>query len=68
MIYVTGDMHGDISRFSERSIKKLKKDDTLIILGDFGFLWSGSEEEEKNLELIKNKKYINFYLYKHFKV
>lgn len=57
MIYVTGDMHGDISRFSERSIKKLKKDDTLIILGDFGFLWSGSEEEEKNLELIKNKKY-----------
>lgn len=57
MIYVTGDMHGDISRFSERAIKKLKPSDTLIILGDFGFLWNGGEEEEKKLEFIRNRKY-----------
>lgn len=57
MIYVTGDMHGDIARFSERGLKKLKKGDTLIILGDFGFLWNGNEEEERNLEFIKNRRY-----------
>ena len=57
MIYVTGDMHGDISRFSERALKKLKAEDTLIILGDFGFLWNGSDEEYKNLDFIKNRKY-----------
>ncbi|MBQ7800400.1 MAG: metallophosphoesterase [Oscillospiraceae bacterium] len=57
MIYVTGDMHGELERFSQRAIKKLKAEDTLIILGDFGFLWSGGEEEEKNLEFIRNRKF-----------
>ena len=57
MIYVTGDMHGDIERFSKRNLKKLKKGDTLIILGDFGFLWNGDEQEEKNLEYIGSRKY-----------
>ena len=57
MIYVTGDTHGDIERFSERSIKRLKKDDTLIILGDFGFVWQGGEEEEKNLEFLRSRKF-----------
>jgi len=57
VIYVTGDMHGDIERFSKRNLKKLKKGDTLIILGDFGFLWNGCEEEKKSLELIGSKKY-----------
>ncbi len=62
MIYVTGDMHGEIERFSQRAIKKLKAEDTLIILGDFGFLWSGSEEEEKNLEFIRNRRFTVLFL------
>ena len=57
MIYVTGDMHGDLERFSLRAIKKLKADDTLIVLGDFGFLWSGDEEEKKKLEFISSRRY-----------
>ena len=57
MIYVTGDMHGDIGRFSERALKKLKAEDTLIILGDFGFLWQGNEEEAKNISFISERKY-----------
>ena len=40
MIYVTGDIHGEVERFSEKEIKRLKKQDTLIVLGDFGFLWN----------------------------
>ncbi len=44
MVYVTGDMHGDFERFKLPAMKKLKKGDTLIICGDFGFLWDGSKE------------------------
>ena len=29
MVYVTGDMHGDASRFSDPRLKKLKKGDTI---------------------------------------
>lgn len=57
MIFVTGDMHGDIERFLKKDVKKLKKGDTLIILGDFGFIWRGGEEEKKNLEFIASRKY-----------
>ena len=37
MIYITGDLHGDISRFKQTDLKKLKAGDTLIVCGDFGF-------------------------------
>ena len=57
MIYVTGDTHGDISWFKNSKLKKLGEKDTLIVCGDFGFLWNGSEQEKKNLETLKSKKY-----------
>ena len=31
MIYVTGDMHGDFSRFKDSPLKKLKAGDTLLM-------------------------------------
>lgn len=57
MIYITGDMHGDISRFKEKELKNLQKGDTLIICGDFGFLWDGSKKEQKQLEWLGKRKY-----------
>ena len=57
MIYVTGDMHGEIERFKTRAVSRLKEGDTLIVLGDFGFLWQGNEEELKNIEYIASRKY-----------
>lgn len=57
MIYVTGDFHGDISRFDDPKLKKLKKGDTLIICGDFGFIWNGGKKENAVLEKLFNKKY-----------
>lgn len=57
MVYITGDTHGDINFFKSPELKKLTEDDTLIICGDFGFLWDGSEKEKKNLEILKKKKY-----------
>lgn len=58
MIYVTGDTHGDISFLKNPKIKKLGEKDTLIICGDFGFLWDVNDpKEKKNLELLKSKKF-----------
>jgi len=58
VIYITGDLHGEMSRFDSPQMKKLKKGDTLIVCGDFGFLWDGGEKEEKNLKKLGNKKYM----------
>ena len=46
MIYFTGDTHGDtlkIIRFAERM--RLRKEDTLIILGDAGYNYYGNERD-----------------------
>lgn len=50
MIFVTGDTHGDFSRFSTDCFpegKNCTKDDFVIILGDFGGIW---EREENSSE------------------
>lgn len=57
MILVTGDMHGEWERFGDKALKKLKKGDTLIVCGDFGFVWDNSKEEQKLLKKIGNLKY-----------
>lgn len=57
MIYITGDTHGEMRRFDSSQVKKLKKDDTLIVCGDFGFIWDGGEKEQKILKKLGDKKY-----------
>ncbi len=57
MIFVTGDIHGDFSRFSDKKLRKLKKGDSLIICGDFGLIWDGSKAERKLLKKLGKRKY-----------
>lgn len=57
MVYITGDMHGEEKRFSSRRLKRLSADDVLIVCGDFGFIWNGSEQEKKFLDEIGEKPY-----------
>lgn len=57
MIYITGDTHGEMCRFDSSQVRKLKKGDTLIVCGDFGFIWDGGEKEQKNIQKLGNKKY-----------
>ncbi len=52
MIYITGDTHADFSRFKNPMLRKLRKNDALIICGDFGFIWDGSPKEKKLLKKI----------------
>ena len=57
MIYVTGDIHGDMSRFQVPAVKKLKEKDVLIVCGDFGFVWDGSKKEQKLLKKIGKRRH-----------
>lgn len=57
MIYVTGDTHGDRSRLSKKRLKALNPGDTLIICGDFGFLWNDDRAEQKFLYNLSKRPY-----------
>ncbi|MCH5324011.1 MAG: metallophosphoesterase [Eubacterium sp.] len=57
MICVTGDLHGDLTRFKAPQLKKLRRGDALIICGDFGCIWDGSKKERKTLKKLGKKKY-----------
>ncbi len=57
MIYITGDIHGDRKRLSRYRLRNLKEGDTLIICGDFGFLWDNSTAEQKYLMSLGKRKY-----------
>lgn len=57
MIYITGDTHGDISRFNDKRLKRLGEDDIVIVCGDFGFIWQGGDKERKVLKTLAKKKF-----------
>ena len=57
MIYATGDMHGDFAVFSQKKFKQIHEGDTLIICGDFGFIWNGDSKERKILDKLAKKKF-----------
>lgn len=62
MICIIGDTHGDYERFSHKKIKALKKNDYLIICGDFGFVWNGSDKEKSLLKKIGSKRYTTLFI------
>lgn len=57
MIYVTGDMHGSEDRLFDREWRKLKSGDILIVCGDFGYLWDGSDRERQAVDYIASRKF-----------
>ena len=57
MIFITGDVHGDVKRFSDKRLRKLRKGDSLIICGDLGLIWDGSDKEKKLLRKLGKKRY-----------
>lgn len=65
MIYCTGDIHGDPRRFSTECFPKQKemtKDDFVIILGDFGLVWSNSKEEKYWLDWLNDKPFTTLFV------
>ena len=57
MVFVTGDTHGDPNRLSKNNLKSLNEGDTLIVCGDFGFIWDRSKTEQKLLKELSKRKY-----------
>lgn len=67
MIFVTGDIHGDIDihKLSSGKFpfgKKLTRDDYLIICGDFGLLWGDSDEEHYWLRWLQRKPWTTLWI------
>lgn len=59
-IVITGDMHGEFSRFDylmRQGEETLSADDILIVCGDFGFVFLDNEREHKILDMIAEKPY-----------
>ena len=55
MIYFTGDMHGDGDRISRSALRNISEGDTLIVCGDFGFIWDNSHQEHRLLEKLSKR-------------
>jgi hypothetical protein len=57
LVYVTGDTHGDRDRLSRFALKGIKPGDTLIVCGDFGFIWNDDKDEQKFIRKLAKRKY-----------
>ncbi len=57
MIYVISDTHGDLARFRAPALRRLRRGDTLIVLGDFGFVWDDSPAERRALRWLGRRRY-----------
>ena len=64
MVYLTGDTHGDIDRFKHGKLRWLGKRDTVVVLGDFGFVWDGSKAEQKKLDWLRKRPYTLLFLFR----
>lgn len=65
MVYLTGDCHGDFRRFSTSIFpeqKEMTRNDFVIILGDFGGIWSNSKEEKYWLDWLNNKPFTTLFV------
>jgi len=66
MIFITGDLHGDIDidKFNTKNFDSsdLTKNDYVIICGDFGLLWNNSKQEKWWLNWLTNKPFTTLFV------
>lgn len=56
MWYVTGDTHGDIRRFKEDLDPYFSQGDTVIVLGDWGFIFEPNKKKEAFLDWLEQER------------
>lgn len=64
-IFITGDAHGEITKFSSKRFiqqKELTKSDYVIVLGDFGMLWSGDKSDKYKLDWLESKNFTTLFI------
>lgn len=65
MLFACGDTHGDVRRFNTEIFpeqKEMTRDDFVLILGDFGLIWSDSKEENHWLDWLNNKSFTTLFI------
>lgn len=65
MIFLTGDTHGDFTRFRTDIFpeqQQMTKEDFVIILGDFGGVWDGSRQEQYWLDWLESKPFTTLFI------
>jgi len=64
MIFITGDTHGDFTRFNTHIFpeqKEMTKDDYVIVCGDFG-IWDASKRERYWLDWLNDKPFTTLFV------
>lgn len=57
-LYITGDTHGDFSRFRPESFyeqERLTKEDVILVAGDFGGVWYGDSRDDAGLNFLDSR-------------
>lgn len=62
MVYITGDMHGELERLYDKNFRKLKSGDTLIVCGDFGYIFDGGKTEKEVIEYLANRRFVTAFV------
>lgn len=62
LIYITGDMHGELERLYDKNFRKLKSGDVLIVCGDFGYIFDGSKTEREVIDYLARKRFVTAFI------
>ena len=62
MVYITGDMHGELERLYDKEFRKLKRGDVLIVCGDFGYIFDGSKTEKQVINFLAKRKFVTAFI------
>lgn len=65
MIFITGDTHGDFTRFRGDIFPEqtaMTKEDFALICGDFGGIWSGKKEENAKLDWLETRTFTTLFV------
>lgn len=55
-------MHGGIDRLYDRSFRKLKSGDTLLVCGDFGYIFDGSKTENQVINYLASRRFVTAFV------
>ena len=62
VVYVTGDMHGDLERLYSKGFRRLKSGDVLIVCGDFGYIFNGDKTEKQVIEYLASRRFVTAFV------
>lgn len=62
MVYVTGDMHGELERLYDKNFRKLKSGDVLLVCGDFGYIFDGGKTERQVIDFLSSRRFVTAFV------